>query len=62
MAQPNGTRTVQCRYCGRKYKLNNFNRRHKGPLGPDGTRLTDTHLIACAKKLATKKQADADKS
>ena len=50
MSQPSGTRTLTCRYCGKRYRRTNWMRRHGSKLGPDGLLLSDTHLIGCVKK------------
>lgn len=51
MAHPSGTKAVgPCPYCGKRYVLTNWMRRHTTERDSDGRLLADTHLIACHEK------------
>lgn len=55
MAQPSGKKVVgPCPYCGERYMLTNWMKRHYQPVLDEATGrwLNDTHLIACHKKSA----------
>lgn len=59
MSRNSGSRVVgPCPYCGEKYNRTNWMRRNGQPKGPGGHILSDTHLIACARK-AAKRAAQA---
>lgn len=53
MAQPSGSKVIgPCPYCGERYKLTNWMRRHNNPERDEetGRFLNNTHLIACHRK------------
>lgn len=54
MSRNSGSRMAgPCPYCGQRYKLTNFMRRHDPAKDDQGRFLTDTHLRACWRKLAS---------
>jgi len=49
MAQPSGTRTVTCPFCGQRYRKTNW--MNRSGLGTyRGKLIDDTHKAACANK------------